>query len=400
MKIEMSKTKRILCLIAIMLTNIAVMADLVIIPIIADLYKTFPGQEGVLNYIISGPMLIVVGSSLLATVLLKKLSKKTVIVAGGIIFAVGAICGALITDATYIAIMRTLVGVGTGFVNVVAVTLIADIYEEEDTRAKMTGYYNASMSLFAIAFSYLSGIIATTSTWQNSFTIYWSAIPMVIMLILFVPSIKADEGKTEAGKAVISEKEPLGSRYWTMSFTWLITNIVFGATVLYYISVYIKENSLGDAAFAGMATSVKSLVGFLISMAFGLIYIKLKRQTITLSLLVAAAGILVMILVPSQFSAVVVGTIAGCAYKILFSYAYVQGFKIVPASRINDAVAITTAVYGVGAFISTYFASWLLTVLNTESYTSTWIVAVVILTLLAAFEIVTSINEKKKFATQ
>ncbi len=109
------------------------------------------------------------------------------------------------------------------------------------------------------------------------------------------------------------------------------------------------------------------------------------------------AGILVMILVPSQFSAVVVGTIAGCAYKILFSYAYVQGFKIVPASRINDAVAITTAVYGIGAFISTYFASWLLTVLNTKSYTSTWIVAVVILTLLAVFEIVTSITEKKKF---
>lgn len=398
----MSKTRRILCLLTIMLTNIAVMADLAIVPIIADLYKAFPAQTGFVDYIVSGPMLIVVGSSLLATFLLKKLSKKTVISIGGIFFAVGAICGVLVLDAVYIAFMRTLAGIGMGFVNVVAVSLIADIYEDEDTRAKLTGYYNASMSLVAIGFSYFSGIVASAGKWQDSFLVYWSALPMVIMILLFIPSIRDDSEKTDGDSdnregANRPPKEPLGWRYWQMAGSWLVMNMIYGATVLFYIAVYISENNLGDAAFAGIATSVKSIVGFLIGIVFGWIYTKTKRQTNTIACLVASGTILYMLLYPSQFSAVVMATIAGCAYKISFAYAYTYGFKVVPASRIDDAVAITTAVYGIGSFLSTFFASWLLGVIGTDRYTSTWIVAVVIFVVLAAVEIITSLKEKKEF---
>ena len=38
MKVEMSKTKRTLCLAALMLTNLAVINDLVVIPVISNLY--------------------------------------------------------------------------------------------------------------------------------------------------------------------------------------------------------------------------------------------------------------------------------------------------------------------------------------------------------------------------
>ena len=185
-----------------------------------------------------------------------------------------------------------------------------------------------------------------------------------------------------------------------MSAVWLIMNIVFGATVLYYISPYIVENGIGDSAFTGLATAVKQLVGFLLGMAFGFFYSKLKRNINIINCLVAAVFILLMILLPSKFSAIVLGTIAGCAYKIAFAYVYANGFKIVPASRINDAVAISTAVYGIGSFLSTYFATWVMMIMKAEKFTQTWIVTVVIFALLAVVEIFATVKEKRQFASE
>jgi hypothetical protein len=130
------------------------------------------------------------------------------------------------------------------------------------------------------------------------------------------------------------------------------------------------------------------------SIAFGFIYSKLKRQTNTVCCLVSAACLIIMIAVPSPFSALVVGAIAGCAYKVAFSYEYVHGFEIVPASRIDDAVAVTTAVYGIGSFASTYFGTWLMGIMKTDRVTGTWIVPIVIFVLLAVVELIASAKEK------
>jgi MFS family permease len=296
--------------------------------------------------------------------------------------------------------MRTLAGVGMGFVNVVAVTLIADIYDDGNLRAKMTGYYNASMSFIGMVFSYVSGILARNGGWQESFKCYWSAFPMLVMLIIFVPSIRKGDApearEAEFRKPKKEAKEPFGWRYWSMAVSWLIMNIIFGATVLYFLSMYIVENNLGDSSFTGLAASVKSIVGLLAGVAFGFIYSKLKRQTNTVCCLVSAVCLVIMIAAPSVISVLVVGTIAGCAYKVAFSYEYVHGFEIVPQSRIDDAVAVTTAVYGLGSFASTYFATWLMGVMRVEKATETWFVPVIIFVALGAVEIITSRIEKKE----
>ncbi len=395
MKVEMSKNKRLLCLIALMLTNLAVMHDLVVIPIISNLYGEFADHMGAVNYIVSGPALIVVFTSLLASYLCKKLDKKTVLLIGAIFFAVGAIFGVVVVNPYYMVFTRTLVGIGAGFEQVVAVALIADVYEDEDERAKMTGYYNATMSFVGIIYSYLAGILANSGVWQNAFNCYWAAIPMIIFIVLFVPSVKPDQKKTvEAGEK--KAKEALGIRFWILEISWLIANILFGATVLYYVSMYITENNLGDAAFSGTATSVKQIAGFILCLFFGVIYSKLKRHTITISYFLAAITLAIMVIWPSTFSAVVIAAICGCCYKVIFSYMYAYGFQLVPTSRIDDSVAITTAVYGIGSFISTYFATWIMKVMHTNQITETWIVAAVLFAILAAVEVILTIWEKKQ----
>jgi hypothetical protein len=221
---------------------------------------------------------------------------------------------------------------------------------------------------------------------------------MMIMLVIFIPRVKMTDGKAGADKAQKIEKQPFGWRYRTMAATWLVMNIVFGATVLYYLSAYIVENNLGDSSFTGLAASIKSVVGFLICLGFGGIYAKLKRQTNMVCCLVSAVCLIFMIMAPSKFTVLVAATIAGCAYKIAFSYMYVHGFEIVPASRIDDAVAVTTAVYGIGSFLSTYFAGLHMTIMKTDMATKTFTVSVAVFVILAFVEILSGVKEKKEFA--
>jgi len=400
MHLEMSKSKRILALIAVMSTSVAVMADLVLIPVIKLLYMAFPNDMEAVNYIVSGDMLIIVLASLATGALLKKMNKKTLIVIGGIIFAIGSIAGVLIEDPLYMCIMRTLVGIGAGVTNVVAVALIADLYDDDQQRAKITGYYNAALSFVGVIFSFVAGIVAENSTWESVFSIYWVAVPMVILLILFIPSIKPGEAEKAEAKKASGEKEKLGWRFWWMQLCWFVVNVVMCSTFLYYLSSYVMENDLGGAAFAGTAASVKSIAGFLICLIFGIIYKKFGRKVMPGCLIIAALSMVLMVLFPSQVIAILFATIGGCAYKIAFSYAYAHGFSIVPASRIDESVSITTAVYGIGSFLSTYYATWLLQVMNVEVVTPTWMISAAIMVVFAVIEFIVMAKEKKEFGNE
>lgn len=397
---QLSKGKRILAVIAILSTAIAVMHDLVLIPIYGVLYggEVYSFDNiGMINYIVSGPALVLVISSLLTGLLMKKINKKIVMISGGVIFAVGAILGGLnVENLVYMCAMRTLVGIGAGVTNVVAVALITDLYVDIDQRAKITGYYNAALSIVGTLFSFFAGQIADAFSWDKVFVLYWSAIPMVVLLILFIPSIKPAQAElSEAGTKI---KEPLGWRFWWMNFTFFLFNVVMGATVLYYLSSYIYENGIGTASFAGTAAGVKSIVGFLICLGFGFIYKKLKRHTVTVMYAIAAVTMLPLILAPGVAVVLILGTLCACTYKMVFPYAYAHGSSIVPQSRTGDSASIVTAVYGIGSFISTYYATWLLSAMKSETFTQTWYVNVGVLVVMVIGEIIVAGIEKKKFA--
>lgn len=392
--VEMSKGKRILALLAIMSTAIAVMADLVLVPVYGLIYGAYPDSMSQVNYFISGPMLVLVTASLLTGFILKKVNKKTVMIVGGVIFAIGAILGDLNVESMYyMNFMRTLVGIGAGVTNVVAVALIADLYEDVNVRAKINGYYNAALSIVGTLFSYFGGLLAVNNPWNNVFKIYWSAIPMVILLILFIPSIKpVAETKAQENSGA---KEPLGWRFWWLCLSFLLFNIIMGSTVLYYLAPYVMENNIGGPDFVGLAAGVKSIVGFLLTLVFGYVYIKLKRQTISVAYLIAALTMLVMVLYPNATVVLVIGTVCAIMYKVAMPYAYTRGSAIVPTSQISMAMSIITAVYGIGSFISTYYATWLLGIMKSETFTKTWYVNVVILGIMFIAELVAAKMEVK-----
>ena len=250
-----SKTKRTLSIVAIFFSTLAVMADLAITPVIGMIYGYYPDHTSAVNYIVSGPMLVLVAASLITPLLTRRFNKKTVFIAAAVIFSIGAIFGAAADDPLYICFTRTLVGIGEGVINAVGIAYIADLYENAQDRNKITG------------FSY------------------------------------------------------------------------------------------------------------------------------------AIAGITLLLLIwfPGQATALVIGTICGLTYKVLISYNYGHGFSIVPASRADDVSSITTAVYGLGSFLCTYFATWLMQLMHTDLVTPTWYVGAIGFILITVLDIFVALRERKRF---
>ena len=96
-------------------------------------------------------------------------------------------------------------------------------------------------------------------------------------------------------------------------------------------------------------------------------------------------------------TALVIGTICGLTYKVLISYNYGHGFSIVPASRADDVSSITTAVYGLGSFLCTYFATWLMQLMHTDLVTPTWYVGAIGFILITVLDIFVALRERKRF---
>ena len=77
MAIEMTKGKKILFLVALMMTTFVTMGDNLLYPITSNIYGEFYENIGLTNYVVSGPLLLIFVVSLIAPAFLKKMTKIT-----------------------------------------------------------------------------------------------------------------------------------------------------------------------------------------------------------------------------------------------------------------------------------------------------------------------------------
>lgn len=363
MSIEMSKFKRILFIVSILLSSVAVMGDNVLYPIIYNLYEAFPTQIGAVNYIVSGPLLVIFLVSLIASKLLRVMSKKTMMIIGGSIFAVSTIAGALVDSAIYMVVMRTFTGVGQALVNVSAVALIAEVYVDENKRGWLMGIYNAILAAMGAVFGLISGVLATVD-WRNAYNSYWVAVPMILMMILFLPNIKPE--KQEKSEHVqIGKNAPFGINFWSIIFCLAVITVAFNM-MAFYVSVYVAEHGLGNEAVAGVMSSCIAIGSMIFAFAFGFVYGKLKKNTLMLSFVILALALALLYFIPNIVLAGISFVLVGGSYGMAFAFSYAHGSAIAPEGRVDDAIGIATATYAISGFVSTYISTWLMNVMNTE----------------------------------
>lgn len=372
---EMTKGRALLFLISLFLTNVAVMADMVIIPAGNGLYETFQNDAAV-NFILSGPSFIMLFSAMLCGKLMQYLSKKKILVGAMVLFAISAILGGAVENVYYVLAMRVLVGISMGFVNAAAMALIAEVYVDEDKRGTIMGIFNATMAGTGAVISLIAGVFAVRS-WNEVFKVYWIAVPVIVMMLFFIP-MTPPEGDQQAGE---EEGSHTGSPYLMRQVMLMVScfayNLVY-AVIYYQVSVLVAEQGYGNESIAALLSTLGTVGSCILCILFGTLYSKLKRATIIFGYAGLCISYLMLFLASSPVMAGIACTLCGASYGYGFSYFFLRCTVVVPKEKVSSSISMTTAIGGFGMFLSTYACTMLQKILGTTGIVSLLPVAIAV----------------------
>ena len=356
---KLSGTRLVLAMAALFLSTSCTMGDMAVVPIFSVFYDIFP-QTALVNAIISAPSIVGLFFCLLGGYLTDKVDKKWLMVAGFGLYTVTSVFGAAMENVYYILICRCLAtGAGWGLSSSAAFAIIADLFEDEKKRGTVNGWYNAAMAIVGAVLSFIGGLLAV-GAWQNAFHTYWINIPILIMLIVFLPSM-APKRTTDDNPEKKTDSASLAG--WYKGLIPIAIEVILVAScyyvIAYTISVYVSETAIGNEAFSGTLSSVGTIFSFLANLGFGVVYGKLRKATAIPSFLMLGIGFLLMAFFPTKGVAIVACAFMGAFWGIFYSYFYTETTVVVPEEKQGTAIGIINAVNGMAMVACTYGVTFL-----------------------------------------
>lgn len=369
MSIQLSKLRSFLLIAAVVLSNIAVMGEFATFPIVDTLYDQFPDQKFWVDTWMSINQWTIIIFSILGALILRKVSKKTMLIAGAVIFTLSGALGAVESSIVLMVILRALYGIGVAFCNVGAVAVVAEVYTDEDKMNWVMGIYNSLQAAIGAVISALGGVLGTIG-WTAPFKLLWSGVIMIVVFIFCIPYIKP-EGKA-AEHAEKKESAPLGITFWLTTLAFILFAVAY-AVPSQYASSYVVENGIGDEAVAGLLGSLGTIGSFVFCLFYERMFRLVNRKVIIIWYLMAAILIAIMFFLPMKGLCYALFLIVGGSMSIACTYTYAIIPSIVAPSRVDDGIGILTAACCAGYAIAPYFTSLIQKLLGTENITPTFI---------------------------
>lgn len=389
MLIQMKKSREFLFLATMFLAHTVIMGNYIISPTYNLLYETYPDKLGAVNFIVSGFYAFVVAASLLAGKLDNRVSRKKLMIFGAISAALGGIGTIYNQSLTWMCIMRALYGIGYSFTQVCALTLLNEIYTNDQRRGKVVGYFNAAMNAIGAILGALAGKLASISA-VSAYKLNWLMAIYAVCLIIFVPNIKPTDKTESLQNGIAGEKESMGSKYFKKLAVFLINSLSF-CILVFFVSTYVSENTLGNETFAGLLNSAVTVGGFVFAMLYGKINLKLGKNTLWIMYLLSAAPLLMLKLMPAKPTALVFYFVSGGAYVVTSVYMYSYYPTIMPFSKVGNAIAIHSASTTFMTLITSYVVTFGMKF--TQSYTNFLIIP---LCFRAAAFVIDFMSERKQ----
>lgn len=409
---SMPKWRVGLMLTAIFLSTFTSMTDQVITPIINIIYEVYSGAPlAAVDFTITGAVLVSLPFILLAGWLCDHFNKKLVIVISFAIFSFSTILGASVIDITYYCVMRSLTMIGWGMTNVSALAILAQVFPQEDEHGKVVGWYNAAMSVIGALLALLGGALAVSfagDEFRGVYNAYWLTLPILVMLIAFVPSMKTEaskESKHEDDQKSLDAQASSGNggSWWVPLIPLVLIILVVTlcqTEQLVMVSVYVADAGVGDAGFVGIAASIMVVASTVASLIFGSLYSRMGRSIAVPAIVVVSAGFLIMGFFPSVPSVIAGAILIGFGWSLFFCFFYSRCVELVSANNAGKATSVANFAYSIACASSAYFLTWLTQTFGINAVSCWWIFGVILVVAAIATAVFFAITRSKKEAPE
>ena len=351
-------------------------------PILAEVARAFPGAPtSTVQMILVLPGLIAVPFSLLAGRVTTLIPKKTIVLFAMTVMMLGGLLPFLSHGSlTPLLAASAVIGVGLGFLIPISSALISDTFEGHQ-RGALMGVQSAVINAGGMLTVILAGFLAR-NYWLYAYGVFLLILPAIMVVAILLPKGAAVKGT--AGNEF--RLNPTIIYLSLVAFTFGLLYTTFSTNV----AMYLDSTHLGDAASAGIATSLVTGAGIVAGLFFGRIFRVFKGFTLPAAVGITAAGLYLTFLGGSLPLVLAGGFLCGFGFATVMPLGIFLATQAVPPSAYALAIAIFTASVSIGSFASPFVVNGLANLSGNSSAQTRFLIATV--GLLALFA-VTMIKE-------
>ncbi|WP_252989989.1 MFS transporter [Sporosarcina newyorkensis] len=336
-----------------------VMAGAAISPALGLIAQAFPeASPTMIKLILTAPSIMIIPFSFLSSYLTSKITKRTIILIGLVIYLIGGIGPQFFSTIESILLLRLVLGAGVGLVMPLSMTLINDYFTGRE-RTKMMGFNSAFSNFGGIITLLLAGWLATFS-WRVPFNVYWLGLFIFILIFFFLPKGEVQKPQSHEKKA----KLPLAVYGYALAMG--------GVMLAYYsiatnIALYLEQSELGDAALAGTIVSFTTIGGMITSLLLVQIEVIFNKFVIPVMLFGMAAAFLFLSFTHSIPLIIVSVCLIGFGQGAIFPTIVLQALNQVKPHLADRVIAWTSSMTFLGQFLSPVVLDGLGKMANQES---------------------------------
>lgn len=250
-------------------------SDGVVIPLMTAIATAFPNASTVqLNLFLSGGSAIcaLIGA-LLTGVLVRYVTKRTLLLCGTVSFLIGGVCGFWGQSIEFLIAMRMLDGLSDGILMTVVSALIPELFPDELDRSHTFGMHSVFATIFSLFSSTLAGILCLKG-WRYGFLPNALSVCSVFLVLAFVPKTPLER---KQAKTQICRPEKRLLRAELLSVLVFLLNSSLTTVAYYDLDYYIQENGFGNSAMTGAVSVAVNLAMMASGLFYRQIYAHLKR---------------------------------------------------------------------------------------------------------------------------
>ena len=344
---EKTKSKKVIAA-GLLVMSLTMACNSALSPILAEVGKFFPdASDSAIQIVLTLINLTTLPMMLIEPAFESKITKRDIALIGTILMLVGALVPQVLNSQLWMLYVASIIiGAGLSLVVVVSSSLISDYFTGIE-KSRVMGFQSIFVSIGGTIIAKGSGMLTAMAGWKRGYLVFLICIPIVLIVTLTVPKGEVVQKEETGEKAGIS-----GSMVYFGALC-LITGI-FVATFNTNIAMYIDRKGIGDASTAGTVASIMQVIGILGGLVLGNTVKLFKRFTIGASILMMAAGT-AMVGFSTSLPVICVGAaVVGFGFAIRNPGAVTFAANMVPAAQASLAIAIVSATYNVGNFISAY----------------------------------------------
>ena len=234
--------------------------------------------------------LVSVPATLMTGAIALKVGKKPPLIFGvSLILGGGGILALFSLPFPVFVIILATMGFGVGCTVALNAALIADNFAGEKQSGLM-GLQSAFVNIGGMALSLVGGLLAL-SHWRNMFWVFLYALPVLMMILFFIPNDKKEVPTVESSKGTAK----LTKETYLLCFILFLQGIIFGVRTTNVGLILVERNlAMEVVAIANYSTSAMTGMGIIVGFTYGKIAKTTGKILLPLAYILLALGFLLI----------------------------------------------------------------------------------------------------------